>query len=115
MRTYLFPGLGLYLGLAACGPNHLGGQIDGDGVGGARSAIYDTLKVEFGPIKYEAMVVIVTDFADACEVYEDIAEAFQPTCDDLCEEYIEIADERNLHADRYWSTTFTINTSEGVD
>lgn len=100
----------------ACGPAHLGGSIDGDGVGGARDAFYDTVGVDLGPLgEYELLIVLVTDFADGCEVFEEISNTLEPACDERCDDYLDIAETYHLRSDRFWSTTFSVNTSDGVD
>jgi hypothetical protein len=102
-------------GLAGCGPVRVGGQIDGEGIGGARDAIWDTLSVEFGPFSYELTTIVLTDFPDACGTYGAFLEAARSEfgCDDVCEEYLGLAEERGLSHDAYWSTVLAVNTSEG--
>lgn len=89
--------------LAACGPASVSGEVDGDRIGGARDAIYDT--VEFGP--FELMVVVITDFPDACTVYEEFWETIEPNCDDRCDDYRDIAEDY-LGGKDYWSLALAI-------
>lgn len=103
------------LALVGCGPVRVGGSIDGEGVGGAKDAIWDKLSLAFGPFAYELTVVVVTDFPDACGTYGHFLEVGREAfgCDDVCESYVALADERGLHREAYWSTVLSINTSEG--
>jgi hypothetical protein len=112
VRTSL--GLSLAL-LAGCSPVRVGGQIDGEGIGGARDAIWDTLSVELGPLSYEVTTIVVTDFPDACATYRAFFEAARSEfgCEDVCEEYVGVAEERGLTRDAYWATLLVVNTSDG--
>jgi hypothetical protein len=104
------------LAATGCSPANVGGEIDGERIGGARDAIYDTLGVDFGPFgEYELLVVILTDFSDACETYDAFYDAAgdEWDCDDRCERYLEIADEHHL-GDAHWATVLSVNTSDGT-
>lgn len=101
--------------VAACGPAHLGGTVDGEPVGGARDAFYDSLSVDLGPLSYDAHVVVITNFADGCEVFEEFTETFEPNCEERCEAYLEIAETYHLRGESLWSATLYANTSDGVD
>lgn len=104
------------LSLVGCGPASLHGTIDGERVGGARDAFYDTVGVDLGPLgEYELLVVMLTDFADGCEVIEAFAEANEPSCEERCEEILGISEDFRLGGDRFWGTTFSVNTSDGID
>ena len=97
--------LGLVLG-TGCGPTKVSGKVDGSGVGGPKSAIYDTIEITLGPLgTHISGLVIITDFADACNVYEDFFDTIEPVCEDRCNAYMRFADDY-LGRDEYWSLTF---------
>ena len=102
--------------LAACGPASVSGRVDGEGVGGASDAFYDEIRIDFGPFgELEYLVVMVSDFAPGCDIFEDFFTTIEPTCDDLCDEYIGYAEEYHLGRDDYWSLAFVVNVSDGID
>ncbi len=105
----------LVTSLAACGPASVGGSVDGERVGGARDAFYDTLRLDFGPFgELEYLVVMVTDFDEGCAVFEEFFDIVEFSCDDLCDEYVDVAEQYRLDA-RQWSLALVVNTSDGID
>jgi hypothetical protein len=110
-------GVSLLVVLAACSPASVRGQVDGEGVGGARDAIWDELSIDLGPLgEYSVTAVILTDFPEACAVFEGFYEdAFQLSCDDVCDEYLELAQTYDLDREAYWSLSLSINTSDGFE
>lgn len=92
----------------ACGPASVSGVVDGDRIGGARDAIYDTLELDFGVFgEVNAMAIIVTDFPNSCEVFEAFFETIEPDCDDRCDEYRGIAEEF-LGGRDYWALSLVL-------
>lgn len=93
--------------LGACGPASVSGVVDGQGVGGARDALYDTLELDFGPLgELNVMLVIVTDIPQACDVYEEFFETVEPNCESRCDDYMGIARDY-LGSKEYWSLTIS--------
>lgn len=101
----------LVLTLSACGPASVSGVVDGQRVGGARSAIFDALELDFGPIgEVNVLYVILTDVPNACDVYEDFFENIEPNCEDRCDDYTDIADEY-LGRPEYWQINLVAVTN----
>lgn len=102
--------------LFACAPVRVGGIVDGEPVRGASDAIFDTVDVDYGWFgSWRGTIVLLTEFPDACEVYEALYDVEPTSCDDLCEEYIEVVEAHGLRADHYWSTVIAINTASGEE
>jgi hypothetical protein len=90
------------------------GQIDGERVQGPRSAFFDTLDLDFGVLgSIEMVIIVVTSLPDGCDVLDDIYSTFEPSCEDLCDEYIDIAEDYSLNADEYYMLWMTANTEDG--
>ena len=97
--------------LMGCGPVSVSGVVDGERVGGARSAIFDNLEL-FGT---DTVLVLLTDIPDACKTYEEIFEALATdTCDDRCDNLKDVADER-LGRKGYWSVVIGSFTTGSVE
>ncbi len=95
-------------GLWGCGPASVSGVVDGDSVGGARSAVYDTIELDFGAFgEANFMVVMLTDVPDACEVFEDFYTKIEPNCEDTCDNYRDVAEEF-LGSKSYWRTDLLV-------
>jgi len=102
---------------AGCDNARLSGEVDGEGVHGARDAFYDTLDISIPFIgSYKQLTVMLTDFPDGCAVFDDMFAAVEPgDCDSTCDAVLKQADEHGLDGDEYWNNTFQVNVSDGVD
>ncbi len=102
----------LALALAACGPARVGGVVDGDRVGGARTAIFDTIEL-FGS---DTVVVVLSDVPDGCNAFEDIYDALltNADCDDVCDD-LERPAKEYLGRKTYWTATITSFTTGSVE
>lgn len=102
------------LAMAACGPVSGGGVVNGDRIGGARSAIFDQLDVDILGFEYQETLVTVTDLPDACHLTEDLIDVVSDggDCDDLCDGYTDVAEEYHLTPRQYWSVTLSANTTD---
>ncbi|MBX2802237.1 MAG: hypothetical protein KTR31_31435 [Myxococcales bacterium] len=99
------------LALAGCGS--VTGTVDGQPVSGARDALFDRLTLELPFLgRLEATVVMVTDFDASCEVLDGFLSPDLRTCDDLCEDYLQLADTYGFPDDEAWALTFVVNTSD---
>lgn len=97
----------LLAALSACGPASVSGVVDGQRVGGARSAIFDALELDFGPFgEVNVLVVVLSDIPNSCDVFEDFFETIEPNCEDRCDEYTDIAQDA-LGAKEYWQMNLT--------
>ena len=106
----------LFTVLWGCGPASLSGEVDGGRVGGARDAVFDTYSLDLGPFgELDYAVVVLTDFADACEVLEAYTDAFEGDCEERCEGYVDVTEEFGLGAESYWSFSMTLNVSDGEE
>lgn len=104
----------LTLCLGACSPASVRGQIDGDNVGGARSAFFDTVDFDFGVLgSIEYVVVAITDLPNGCDVLEDLYTTVEPTCDDVCDAYIDIVEDNKIKQDDYFILWMVANTEDG--
>jgi len=102
--------------LAGCDNARLSGEVDGEGVGGAHDAFYDTLEIDLPIIgKHKYLTVMVTDFADGCSVFDDMFAAVDSDCDATCDNVVQSAEEHGLKGDQYWSNTFQVNASDSVN
>jgi hypothetical protein len=104
----------MFTTMYGCGPASLSGEVDGERVGGARDALYDTYSLDLGPFgDYAFAFVFVTDFADACEVVASYSDAFAFGCEERCEEILEVSERHGLDDESYWSFAMTVNISDG--
>lgn len=96
------------VGLVGCGPASVSGMVDGDRIGGAVDAIYDTLEVNLGPFgEVNVMLVILSNIPDSCQVFEDFYENVEPTCEDRCDGYMETAEDY-LGGKEYWALNLSL-------
>ncbi|MCB9685010.1 MAG: hypothetical protein H6738_07695 [Alphaproteobacteria bacterium] len=102
------------LALGGCGPVSGGGSVDGERFGGGQSAIFDRFDFDFFGVDWEQTTIFLTDIPDACNTMEDMAEAFTDAndCDDLCDNYQDVAEKRHLVSRRYWTMSVVVNTSD---
>jgi hypothetical protein len=105
------------LGLAACNDVDVDGTIDGQEVGGARSAIFGDIDFDIpfiGSIEYTA--ILLSDVPDACDVFTKMVDAEDAAddCEELCTSYLQIADEHDIEPEEYWSLQLTVNTNDGA-
>ena len=97
----------LVLALSACGPASVTGVVDGERIGGARDAIFDTVELDFGFLgEVNILVVILSDIPNSCEVYEEFFETIEPDCEERCDDYEKIAQDY-LGAKEYWQINLT--------
>lgn len=98
----------LTLALAACGPASISGKIDGETVASPRSAAFDEVTIDLGPLgEYKALTIFVTDVGDACQVFDDFYSNIEWGCDEQCEDWSRIAQDE-LGKDEYWSMSLTL-------
>lgn len=99
--------------LWGCGPARLSGEVDGHRVSGARDAVYDTYSLELGPFDWDFVAITIASFPDACDLIDDISEAYEGSCEDRCEEIVAISEEHGLRDDEYWTFSMLVNVSDG--
>ena len=103
-------GLGA-LALAGCGDGiSVQGTVDGQEVMGARDAFYDS--VEFFGI--DVTVVGIADFESSCEVFEGLLDNEETQCDERCEDYIALLEERPIPEDEAFSIILVANVGVGA-
>ncbi len=88
--------------------NTMNGSVDGDSVGVARDAIFDEVEVSlpfWGDM--HLIQVFITGVPNACEAWKEIQDIPQNDCDDLCDDYVDYANEY-LGANTYWNLTFSV-------
>lgn len=96
-----------------CGSVRVSGTVDDRAIGGARDAIFDQVSVDVPFLgTYEATVLILTDFPDACEVLEDLYTVVVPGCEARCDDYLDLVELHNLTQDEAWSLGLVLNTSD---
>lgn len=110
-------GVWIALGLAGCGDVRVDGTVNGQAVGGARSAIFGDIDFDvpfLGSIEFTS--VILSDVPDACEVFTELidAEAAADDCPAVCASFVQIADDHGLDPVEYWTLNLTVNTNDGA-
>lgn len=94
--------------LAGCGPASVSGMVDGDRIGGAVDAIYDTIEVDLGALgEVNVMLLIVSDIPDSCQVFEEFYEDLNLSCEELCDNYVDTA-EQYLGRKDYWALNLSL-------
>jgi len=102
--------------VCACSPASIHGQIDGDPVAGARSAIFDTIDLDFGVLgSIEQLVIILTSVPDACEALDDLYSISELGCDDICDEIVDMGEDYSFNQDEYYTITIVANTEDGEE
>jgi hypothetical protein len=91
--------------------------VDGDRVGGASDAFYETIEVDLGGlVQFNWLIIMITDFGEGCDVFEEIFETVESNCDDLCDEYVDIAEAFKLQSRDYWTfTMIAVNDNDDFE
>ena len=119
MRKQWVAGL---VGCAAVGVAGLGGctseasvrgQVDGEEVRGGSDAYFDTIEADLGVVTVSLTVIAVTDFRNACDVFEGFLDNEETSCPERCEDYLEVVDELGVSTSGGWQVTMLANTSGG--
>lgn len=97
----------LFVLATACSSTTIGGEVDGDNIGGARSAVFD----KFDILGTDVILMLVTDMPDGCAVLEDWADVRTGDCNDECEDLSRLGNE-HLGREAYWWSGVFMNPYE---
>jgi len=92
-------------------PNVMKGMVDDQQIGPARSAIFDTIDTGYPDVGVDGnlfwLVISGLSAADACDAMKDSLDIEGETCEDICEQTVEMA-EQYFSQPEYWAIDLTL-------
>jgi len=105
MQRPLLVTFGLALGLTACSPASISGEVGGEKVPAPADAAYDTYEFDIPFVgTVEIMALVISDAPDFCETWGQFADNVELDCAEQCEDWVRIAED-DLGKDAYYNMT----------
>lgn len=103
------------LGLTTACTNTMSGKVDGVTVERAQSAVFDEVTYDIPFVGETRLVMlIVSSMPDACAVLTEVASQTPIGCDDVCDEYSELATEF-LGGDSYQHLSVAVHVEDEIE
>lgn len=88
---------------SACSPASISGEVGGESVRGPRDAIYESEVADIPLLgTFQTFAIVITDIPDACETVDEFASNVESGCEEQCEDWSRIGNER-LGDDSYYA------------